>query len=73
VLPEILAELREAAEWDAMPETAPTPALEQPLMHGTSYRAVRSSIVRQFSPGRVHDAEELESSPLPALRVRRDA
>ena len=73
VLPKILAELREAAEWDPMPETAPTPGLETPLMHGASDRTVRRSIVRQFSLGRVHNAEALESSPLPALRVRRDA
>jgi len=41
------------------------------LMDGASDRAVRRSIVRQFSPGPVQDAESLESSPLPALRVRR--
>jgi hypothetical protein len=73
VLPEIPAELREAAEWNAVPETASTPAFEHSLIDGASDRAVRRSIVRQFSPGRVHDAESLESSPLPALRVRRYA
>jgi hypothetical protein len=52
---------------------ASTPAFEHSLIDGASDRAVRRSIVRQFSPGGVHDAESLESSPLPALRVRRYA
>jgi hypothetical protein len=73
VLPQILPELGEAAEWDAVPETASTPALEHSLMDGESDRAVRGSIVLQFWPGRVHDAESLESSCRPALRVCRDA
>jgi hypothetical protein len=52
---------------------ASTPAFEHSLIDGASDRVVRRSIVRQLSPGGVHDAESLESSPLPALRVRRYA
>jgi hypothetical protein len=73
MLPQVLAELREAAEWDQVPETASAPALEQTFTHGARDGAVRGSIVRQFPPGSVHDAESLEARSPPALSVSRDA
>jgi len=40
MLPQVLAELSEVAEWYAMPETAATPALEQSFAHHVRDRAI---------------------------------
>jgi hypothetical protein len=56
-----------------MPETAATSAPEQPLGYNARDSAIRRSIVRKLGSGRVHEAEELESASLLALRVRKDA
>jgi hypothetical protein len=48
VLPKVLAELSEVAEWNEMPEAAATPALEQSLAHHPRDRAIRSTVVRDL-------------------------
>src|SRR5437899_12857212 len=70
---QVVAELSEVVEWDAMPETAGTPALEQSVAHHARDRQIRRSVVRELQPGGLHDSEALESPRLPALRVRQNA
>ena len=71
VLRQVVAELREAAEWYEMPEAATTPALEEPLAYNAHDGSIRRSVVRNLQPGGPHDPEALESPWLPELRVRR--
>src|SRR5260370_5449129 len=73
VLRQVLAEIGETAEWNAMPETAATPALEQSLAHHQRDRAIRRSVVHELEPRGVHEPEALKSSRFRALHVRRDA
>jgi len=73
VLRQVLAKFGEAAERYEMQEAAATPAHEQSLAHHARDRAIRRPVVRQLYPGGLHDSEALESPPLPALRVRRNA
>ena len=73
MLPQVLAELSEIAEWYAMPETARSPALEQSIAHYARDYVVGRSIVRELQPGGLYDSEALESPRLPALRVRLNA
>src|SRR5439155_21350211 len=70
MLPQVLAELSEVAEWYAMPETARTPALEQSIAHYARDCVVGRSVVGELQPGGLYDSEALESPRLPALRVR---
>jgi len=48
MLPQVLAELSEVAEWDAMPETARTPALEQSIAHHARDGAIGRSVIRKL-------------------------
>ena len=48
VLPQVVAELSEAAEGYEMPETAATPALEQSVAHHALDGTIRHSIVREL-------------------------
>ena len=48
MLPQVLAELSKVAEWDAMPETAATHALEQSIEHDAPNRLIRRSVVREL-------------------------
>jgi len=73
MLRQVLAELSEVAEWDAMPEMAGTPALEQSVAHHARDRPVRCAVVGELQPGGLYDPEALESSRLPALRVSPNA
>ncbi|HEY8813544.1 MAG TPA: hypothetical protein VIP57_00340 [Candidatus Dormibacteraeota bacterium] len=70
VLAQVFAEVGEADEWDEMPETAATPALEKSVAHHTRNRAIRRSVVPNLHSGSLHDAETLKSPPPPALHVR---
>src|SRR5437879_1842439 len=45
---QVVAELSEVVEWDAMPETAGTPALEQSVAHHARDRQIRRSVVRKL-------------------------
>src|SRR5256885_17094757 len=48
MLPQVFAELSEAAERYAMPEAAPTRALEQPFAHHARDGAIGRSVVREL-------------------------
>jgi len=73
VLEEVAPELRQAVEWDPVPETTTTLALEQPVPHNVRDRAIRPSIGGELEPVRPHNAEALEAPDFPALRVGEDA
>jgi hypothetical protein len=73
VLPQILAELSQVAERDAMPETAATPAPEQSFAHHARNRAIRRSVVRDLQPRGLDDPKALESPRPSSLRVGRNA
>jgi hypothetical protein len=73
VLAQVLAEIGEALEWDAVPETAATFAPEQSLAHDLRDGAVRREIVGQLEAVRPDNAEPLKTSPFAPLYARQDS
>jgi hypothetical protein len=73
VLAEIRAEIRQAVEWDPVPETAATPAPEQALAHHSGDRTIRRLIVGELDAVRPHSSEHLKTSRPATLDVRRDS
>ena len=73
MLPEVLAELGEAPELNAVPEPATTNAPKEFLTHHPRNGAIRRPIVRQLDVIRLYRAEALEALQFPPLCDREDA